>query len=146
MSLVKWNPELGLFPNVSAWMDDFFSDSGDWPKPAIKGVSIPAVNVAETQDAFKLEVAVPGFKKEDFKIEIDGNRLKISGESKSEREDKEEKLMRREFSYQQFSRWFTLPENVHPDKISAQYTDGILLVNLPKSGGEEKQIKTIAIG
>ena len=126
-------------------MDDFFSD-GDWFKPAIKGVSIPAVNVTESKNAFKLEVGAPGFKKNDFKIEVNNGYLTISGENKSEKEDKEDKITRREFSYNKFTRSFTLPENVKSDDISAKYEDGILWVTLPKSEVEEKAAKMVAIG
>ncbi|NUO00547.1 MAG: Hsp20/alpha crystallin family protein [Saprospiraceae bacterium] len=148
MSLIKWNPELSFLPNPPSWMDDFFGD-GDWFKPSIKGVSIPAVNVTESKKAFKLEVGAPGFKKDDFKIEVNSGYLTISGEHKSEKEekdDKEEKITRREFSYSKFARSFTLPENVKSDDISAKYEDGILLVTLPKSKEEEKMPKTVAVG
>lgn len=145
MSLIKWNPELSFLPNPPSWMDDFFSD-GDWFKPAIKGVSIPAINVTEGKKAFKLEVGAPGFKKDDFKIEVNNGYLTISGEHKNEKEDKEDKVTRREFSYSTFARSFTLPENVKSDDISAKYEDGILLITLPKSKVEEKVAKTVAVG
>jgi HSP20 family protein len=97
MSLVKWNPETSLFPTFSSWMDDFFPDNGF--KTAVKGVSIPAVNVTESKDAFKLKVAAPGFKKEDFKLEVQNGYLTISGENKEEKEDKDEKYTRQEYRY-----------------------------------------------
>ncbi len=146
MSLIKWNPEFGVFPTIPTWMDDFFAGNGDGFNPAIKGVSIPAVNVVEGKNAFKLEVGAPGFKKEDFKIEVDNGCLTISGETKSEKEDKEDKVTRREFSFNSFSRSFTMPENVKSDDISAKYQDGILLLTLPKSKKADKAAKTIAIG
>ena len=145
MSLIKWNPETSLFPSISNWMDDFFPGNGDWPKPSVKGVSIPAVNVTETKDAFKLKVAAPGFKKEDFKLEIDNGYLTISGESKEEKEDKDEKYTRQEYRYSSFTRSFALPENVKNDDISAEYADGVLKVVLPKKKADEKPVTQIAV-
>jgi len=98
------------------------------------GKSTPAVNVKENDNEFILEVAAPGMKKEDFKLELDNNVLSISSEKKEEKEteDKEEKFTLREFSYSSFKRSFTLPETVDHSKISADYKDGVLKIELPK--------------
>ena len=143
MSLINWNPSTSFFPSISNWMDDFFPESSF--KPAMKGLTIPAVNVSESKNAFKLSVAVPGFKKEDFKLEAKNGYLTISGETSAEKEDKDEEFTRREYSFNSFSRSFSLPENVAGDDISAQYTDGVLKVNLPKKKVEEAPSKQIAI-
>jgi len=144
MALIKWNPEQTLFPSISSWMDDFFPDSGI-PKPSVTGVSIPAVNVTETKDAFKLSVAAPGFKKEDFKLEVKNGFLTISGESSAEKEDKEETFTRKEYSYNSFSRSFSLPENVKAEDVVAKYADGVLKVTLPKKKADEKPVKQISV-
>lgn len=130
MALIKWSPENGLFPAFPSWIDDFFTD--DWMKPTVKGVTVPAVNVTENDDAFQLSVAAPGFKKEDFRIEVKDGRLMISGETRRDEEEKQEKFTRREFAYSSFNRSFTLPDNVKGDDISAKYADGILLLTVPK--------------
>src|SRR5690625_272441 len=98
------------------------------------GKSTCAVNVKENDYEFILEVAAPGMKKEDFKLELDNNVLSISSEKKEEKEteDKEEKFTLREFSYSSFKRSFTLPETVDHSKISADYKDGVLKIELPK--------------
>ena len=97
--------------------------------------SVPAVNVKEEADAYQVEVAVPGMKKEDFKVEIDHDLLKISAtrkETKNENQ-KEGRYSRREFFYQSFERNFLLPKNqLNGDKIEARYEDGILHLTLPK--------------
>lgn len=142
MSLIRWNPESSLFPTFSSWMDDFFPDNF---KPAVKGISIPAVNVTENKNAFKLKVAAPGFKKEDFKLEVQNGNLVISGENKEEKEEKDEKYTRQEYSYSTFSRSFTLPENVNGDGIAAEYADGILKITLPKKKTEDKPMKQILV-
>ena len=143
MSLVKWNPETSFFPTLSSWMDDFFPENGF--KTAMKGLTVPAVNVKESKDAFKLNVAAPGFKKEDFKLEVKNGYLIISGEAKEEKEDKDETFTRREYSYNTFSRSFSLPENVNGDAIAAQYADGVLKVTMPKTKADDKPVKQIAV-
>ena len=143
MSLIKWNPESSFFPTLTNWFDDFLPDNGF--KPAVKGISIPAVNVTESKDAFKLKVAAPGFKKEDFKLEVQNGYLIISGESSEEKEDKNETFTRREYAYNTFSRSFGLPENVEGEEISAEYADGVLKVVLPKKKADEKPTKQIAV-
>ena len=143
MSLVKWNPENSFFPSLSTWMDDFFSENSF--RSAMKGVSVPAINVKESKDAFKLHVAAPGFKKEDFKLEVKHGYLTISGESKEEKEDKDETFTRREYAYNSFSRSFSLPENINGEEIDAQYADGVLKVTLPKKKADEKPGKQITV-
>lgn len=97
---------------------------------------IPAVNIKEDDASYRLELAVPGRKKEDFKIEIDNDLLTISTESKKENSSETEedtiKYTRKEFSFTSFKRAFTLPKTVNVDKIEAVYKDGILGFNLPK--------------
>lgn len=145
MSLVKWNPATSLFPSISSIMDDFFTDNGDFPMPLVKGVSIPAVNVTENKKEFKMEVAAPGFKKEDFNLEVKNGYLTITGETKSEEEKKDEQYTRREFRYNSFTRSFALPENVRENEILAKYDNGILMVTLPKSKVEAEVVKSIAV-
>ncbi len=95
--------------------------------------SLPAVNVKENENEFVIEVAAPGMNKNDFNIKFHNNVLTVSSEKKDEKEEKNEKFTRKEFSYQSFQRSFTVAENaVESDKISAKYADGILLITLPK--------------
>lgn len=142
MSLVKWNPENSLFPAFSNFMDDFFLDNNfkNW-----KGINFPAVNVSETKDNFKLTVAAPGFDKDDFKVEVKNGMLIISGETKTEKEEKDEKFTRREYAYNSFNRSFSLPENVKGHDIVAQYKDGELKIMIPKKVTEEKPTMQIAV-
>lgn len=144
MSLIKWNPEI-RFPSVFNWMDDFFADDMDgfWKKNAM----MPAVNVSETKKAFNLEVAAPGYKKDDFKIEVKNGYLNISAETKEEKEDKDEAYTRREWKFSSFNRYFTLPENVKSDDINAKYENGVLKITLPKNTKVEveESAKKIAV-
>lgn len=93
----------------------------------------PLVNIKENEDRFGVEMAVPGFEKDDFNIELNHNKLTISSEKKEEKSHTEvERYTRKEFSYQSFRRTFTLPNIVDSENISAQYKDGVLHVEIPK--------------
>jgi HSP20 family protein len=126
MSIVK--RQNVLFPSV---FDEFFKP--DWFGGMERyNRSYPAVNIKENEDSFELELAIPGKKKDDFNVELDDHVMTISMESKAENEVTEENYTRREFSYNAFTRSFTLPDTVAEDKIEASYTDGILKFKLPK--------------
>ncbi|WP_394993545.1 Hsp20/alpha crystallin family protein [Emticicia sp.] len=94
--------------------------------------SFPAVNVLENQDYFKIELAAPGLKKEDFKVNIHENTLTISTENKIETAETVGKYTRKEFNYTSFKRSFTLPKSIDGEKIVATYNDGVLGLELPK--------------
>lgn len=121
---------------VPSFIDRFFNnDLMDWGMNNFSSTntSLPAVNVRETEDDYFIEVAAPGMKKQDFKINYNNNVLTISSERQEEKEDRNEKYSRREFSYQSFQRSFTVPHNdVDGEKIEASYKDGILNIKLPK--------------
>ncbi|MCK9481916.1 MAG: Hsp20/alpha crystallin family protein [Bacteroidia bacterium] len=131
MALIKFNnPD--LFPSFNSVWDDFFSN--DFFNKGVKlGTTIPAVNVKETDKDYQLEVAIPGLKKDDFKVHVENGILNISSESKQEKEEKDgEKVTRREFSYSSFSRSFSLPENADENNVNAAYNDGILKIDIQK--------------
>lgn len=94
--------------------------------------TVPSVNVIEGKDEYKIDIAAPGLNKEDYNIEVNENVLTISSEKKHENEEKDEKYLRREFTYSSFRRSFALPEDVSEDKINASHKDGILTISLPK--------------
>ena len=93
---------------------------------------MPAVNIKETSKEFSLEFAAPGFNKNDFKVNIENNVLTINANKEEEKNEENKRFTRREFSFNSFSRSFTLPENVNTDKIDAKYNDGILRLSVPK--------------
>ena len=106
-------------------------------------VTAPAVNVKETPEAYVMEVAAPGIKKEYCRVHIndDGN-LSIAIENKLEHkeEDKKHHYLRREFSFTNYQQNYTLPDNVDRDNIAASVENGILTVNLPKLKTEEAKV------
>lgn len=137
------------YPVWSNFFNDFFSNNwADWNTNnyAEFNSTLPSVNVKETEDYFNVEMAVPGMVKEDFKVELNNSYLTISAEKKSETENKEvkkEHYTRREFSYCNFSRTFSLPDVVENDKIEAKYENGILSVSIPKR--EEAKPKPVRL-
>ena len=117
--------------------NDFFPKFTDWEN----NDSIPAVNISELKDDYKIEMAAPGLTKNDFKINLDNDVLTISSEKEEKREEKDEQVMRREFNYNRFSRSFTLPETIDVDNIKASFKDGVLKLVLPKM--EEAKVKPV---
>jgi HSP20 family protein len=103
------------------------------------------VNISESEHGYKLEVVAPGWNKEDFKIDLDQNTLTISAELNEQKEAKEEKQIRREYSFRSFKRSFTLDESIDAEQIAAQYVNGILTLNLPKKAEVKPAIKQINI-
>lgn len=93
---------------------------------------IPAVNVSETDAEFKLEFRVPGYSKEDLKINLEDKTLTISAEHKEQETKSDDKYVRKEFSHKSFSRSFELPENIDFENLNANYENGILNVLIPK--------------
>lgn len=123
----KRNP---FFPSV--WNDLFESNYLTPQSTSQRGVTIPAVNVKETENNYLVEMASPGMKKEDFKINLENEILSLSAEIKPESEVKGEKYTRKEFSFTSFKRDFTLPETADTENISATYFDGILTITIAK--------------
>lgn len=133
MALVKFKDS---FPS---FLDEFFGGDifSSTKNSSFIGNSLPAVNVKENNTNFQLEVAAPGMKKGDFKIELENNILGISSETREEKTEEEENYTRREFSYSSFRRTFSLPETVNEDDISAKYDNGVLKITIPKKELQE---------
>ncbi len=129
--------------------DDFFKPWNEWfDNGGLWGrvMNIPAVNITENKDEYKVALAVPGMKKDDFKIDVDGNMLTISSEKEESKEEKDKKFTRKEYNYSSFSRSFTLPDEVNKEKIEAKYEEGVLKISLPRREEAKKNIaKHIAV-
>ena len=125
------------------WMPTLFEDFLNTDLMPRTGSTAPAVNVKESEEAYTMELAAPGIKKEYCRVNIneDGN-LAIAIENKCEHknEDKKHHYLRREFSYSNYEQNYTLPDDVERDKISAKVEDGILTVTMPKMAKEEKKV------
>jgi HSP20 family protein len=145
MSIIKRND---LFPTL---FDDLLSRDL-WnlglTNNSSTNTTVPAVNIRETADNYEVEMAAPGMKKNDFRVELDGNTLTITSEKNNETENKEgDRYVRREFSYQSFQRTFQLQKNVvDVDKIEARYENGVLRLLIPKKEeAKQKPPKMIQI-
>ena len=120
----------------NVWLPSIFNDffDNDWMEKT--NATAPAINVVESDTNYRVEVAAPGMRKEDFDIKInDDNDLEIKMEKKSENkeEDKKEHYLRREFSYTRFNQTLILPDDVEKEKINAKVENGVLCIELPKS-------------
>lgn len=132
----------GLY--ADPWRD--FFDIGFLGNRSQTTASLPAVNISEDDKSYSVEVVSPGFKKEDFKIDVNDDILTISAESKNEtKEGNGKEYSRREYSYTSFTRSFRLPENAKEDALSAKYSEGILTISIPKSEHQQKASRQINI-
>jgi HSP20 family protein len=147
MSLIKRTENI---PAWSNFFNDFFNrDWLDWTNRNFSdtNTTLPSVNIIEGKDSYEVDMAAPGLEKKDFKIELNHGVLSISSEKKVENETRKgQKFTRREYSYQSFSRSFTLPDTVESEKISARYENGIMKVVIPKKDQAKlRPAKTIEI-
>ncbi|HKH60805.1 MAG TPA: Hsp20/alpha crystallin family protein [Flavitalea sp.] len=129
-----------LMPSV---FEDFFKPWNEWFNGGSfgKALTVPSVNITENKDDYKVSVAAPGLKKSDFKIDVEGNMLTIGSQKEENKEEKDSRYTRKEYSYSSFNRSFALPEEVNREKIEATYEDGVLKVMLPK----KEEIKKMAV-
>jgi HSP20 family protein len=133
MALVRWDPirELdSLQSDMNRLFDRFFDTRGNGSAAGRRW--IPAMDLAETEDALVLRGDLPGLTEDDIDIEIKDNVLTVSGERKAENEEKGEGYHRIERAFGSFSRSLTLPQGVEADKVEAKFDKGVLEVRVPK--------------
>ena len=139
MTLVKTNNRYAGMPSIFDSLlsrEPFFDESR----------SNPAVNIKELDNEFHIELIAPGFKKEDFNIEMDGDMLSISVEHVEKTKNENERYSIKEFTKTEFHRSFRLPENkIEVNQIKGSYQDGILSVVLPKKIEQKAQKKLIEV-
>jgi HSP20 family protein len=145
MALVRWEPvrELSSLQND---MNRLFNTFFDTPTAGNGGDArrwIPAMDLVETDDHFVLKADLPGLSDEDVHIDVEGDVLTVSGERKSEHEDKREGYVRVERAYGAFRRSLTLPEGVDPEAVTARFDSGVLEVRIPKP--EQRKPRRVAI-
>ena len=152
MAYVKFNPK-PFEQSFNSFVDDLLTEFPVILKKDFKQSEkkdLPPVNVRETDKSYILELIAPGFEKENFKINIENDLLTISGDTKSteqkdNRNEQNEKYIRREFVDHSFKRSFTLDEKIDATKIDANYINGILTLNLPKKEDVKTPKKEIVI-
>jgi HSP20 family protein len=145
MRITKWQPYSDLVNMYDRWNrylgEDFLDESSK--SGLTPSVWRPMTDIYETKEAYIFKTELPGFKKEDIKVEFSGDTLTLRGERKQEEETKDESCHRMERSYGMFERQFTVPKNVDAKKIDASLKDGILMLTIPKV--EEAKTKAIPI-
>lgn len=119
-------------------ISDFFDDAMHMSQGSI-GTTLPAVNISESDNDILIDVAAPGMNKKDFRIEVRDNQLHIGYRKEENKERNETNEWRKEFSFQSFERVFSLPSIVDGDSITANYTDGILRLTIPKKEEARKK-------
>ncbi len=121
--------------------DDFF-DNRLWNNK----LDEPALNIKETDDAYEVELAAPGFSKKDFEVTIDDGCLNVSAEKSESKEEENDNYTRKEFSYNSFEKRLQLPDSVKDENVKAKYKDGILSFDLiKKEEAKAKKPKVIEI-
>jgi HSP20 family protein len=144
MSLVNWTQRPLLLDSLA--QDFFTSFPSFFPDSNGKNITIPSVNIKETEKSYDLEMAIPGFEKKDFKLEVKNKILYISGERRSEKEMKEMDYSLQEYNFSGFSRSFVLPKNASPNDVKADYMNGILHISIAKDKSVEMDLsKTIPV-
>lgn len=134
-----------FIPGFTNLIDEVFgSETMDTVKRNLMS-QVPLANINESDVSHTIELAVPGLKKEDIKIELKENRLTISADVKKESNKENSKNVRKEFSYHSFKRSFNLPKLVDIEKIEAKNENGLLTVIIPKKEAEIKKNKLITI-
>ena len=120
-----------LLGSSSLFGKDFFDMDSDL-FPSRLGINVPTANITENSTEFKVDLAVPGLERKDFNVAVDNHTLTISAEKEEEKKEGDGEYSKREYSFNSFSRSFTLPENVKEGKIDASYENGVLRISIPK--------------
>lgn len=138
MTIIRWKQRR---PMLSDMLDEMFDKNFNTGFERKCGC-VPATNIIENEKSYMIELAVPGMKKDDFKLEMDNNILSVVFEKKEE-EKPEGEYLQREFQMEEFTRSFTLPETADAENIKARYDNGILFITIPKieKAKLSKQIK-----
>ena len=144
MTLVKVNNP------ISKSFNGLWNELFEFPAVCSKSINenifnYPAVNITEKNESYEIEMEVPGMKKNDFIIKLDGNILTISTEKNEEIKNETDKVIRKEFSTKKFKRSFTLDEKTDGTNINAKYENGILKLEIPKKEEVKKDVKEISI-
>ncbi|GGH06054.1 Hsp20/alpha crystallin family protein [Pedobacter zeae] len=143
MTLVNFNNRTrNTAPYFNNVFDSLFSDAITKNKLVDKS---PNVNIHEKENAYVIELAAPGLKKEDFQINLKKDTLSVWAEVKKDETQVTKDFTRKEFDYSSFARSFNLPDSADGDNITAEYKDGILSINISKKDDAKLQHKEIVV-
>jgi HSP20 family protein len=142
MDLIRWNP-LREALSLHDQMNSLFGGSLLRGEGGVSGILNPAVDLYEEDDKLVVKAELPGIDKKDISVDLQNGVLTLRGERRHESEEKNGRnVYRREMSYGKFVRSFSLPQDVEPDKVKAEYANGVLTIEVPKPETRKpKQIK-----
>lgn len=146
MAVIRWEPvrEIGsLQQEVNRLFGSFFDTQAGVGNGVAARRWIPAMDLVEEGEEYVLRADLPGVAESDIEIELDDDVLTISGERKSEHEEKRDGYRRIERSSGSFSRTLTVPEGIDPERIEARFENGVLEVRVPKP--EQRKPRRVAI-
>jgi HSP20 family protein len=146
-AMTRWNPVTSslvsrepFFRMVDSLFNEFVNGAGE---DLVSRAWVPAVDIQETEDAYRLYAELPGLTKDDIQITLENNVLRLSGERKLEKDVKRDDYHRVERTYGTFSRSFALPSQVNAEGVQATFENGVLTLTVPKS--ESAKPRRIAI-
>ena len=146
MTRVKFNP---FFPTVTKELDQAVNEFFNRPINSVfkdeVPFSTPAINIHESEKGYFISLAAPGLEKPDFKVELDKNVLTISVDKERKQVEEGQKVTRKEFSYHKFKHSFTMPDDVDMAKIKAEYTNGVLALEIPRKATKLLKAKSIEV-
>ena len=146
MDLIQWNPlreMVSLRERMNRLFDDSWFRTDGYGDDVAMGMWSPAVDMFEKDDHLVIKAELPGMEKKDINLDLKDGVLTLRGERKHENEIKDENFYRREMSYGKFVRTFSLPSDVDPDKINAEFQNGLLTIEVPKP--EQHKPKQITV-
>jgi len=146
MDLIRWNPRRDLFNwpvRMNRLFEDFFHPTVFSGEDTALWNWQPNADIYETDDHFVVTADLPGVDKKDISVDVKDRVLILSGERSSEKEEKDKHYHHKERIYGKFERSFTLPADVDPEKVKAEYKDGILKIEIPKPA--ERKPKQITV-
>ena len=144
--LMRWEP----FKDTDDFFRSFMSPAwGRWPGPSGENAGrtdwLPAVDIRETDKEYLVIAELPGLRREDVKVRLEGDVLTVEGERRHEKETKGERTHRIERAYGSFQRRFSLPDDADPGDVRAEAKDGVLTVHVPKREIEKAKAREIAV-
>ncbi len=144
MTLVRFNP-LYEINSLHRQMNRFIEDLATWDSPE-GSIFKPAVELQDQDENLTLRVSIPGIDKDNVDVSITREQVKISGEFEKKSENKSNGYYIRELNYEQFERTINLPIPIKNDEVTADYTDGVLVLTLPKLEEVKNKVFKVDLG
>ncbi len=148
MSMMRWEPLRELTTvqqQMRRMLEEVFGGAGAGQGEERERRWLPAIDVVERDNELLFRFDLPGVPKEDINVEVEDATLVVSGERRSEQEERGDRFYRRERSFGSFTRSVPLPEGVDPEQIKADFRDGVLELRIPKPE-QRSQRRRIAVG